>query len=678
MPIVTINNISKYFGNVDLFKELSFGVDKGHRVGIVGPNGIGKSSLLKIIAKVDEEFSGEIHYAKNITIGYLPQEADVKYAGTLYDFCEVVFADLIMMEQSMLEKQLGLESDPDNQQLLQEVGEMQHRFENIGGYQYTTRIKQILAGIGFSTNDLDKELSTFSGGQKTRAYLARLLLVDPDILLLDEPTNHLDIEAVRWLEGYIASWGGSALIISHDRYFLNKSVNSILEMTDLGVEFYRGNYDHYLSQRQQRWERRKEIFDREVARLKKEFDYIKKNISGQNFVQAKGKLKRLSRQVQAIEQVGIEAVLSTKWSQMKVETTTSVFGVEEAERRLNALKLPDPRPPVLHLNIRSVHRSGEIILRAKDLAIGWNGVPLLQIPELELTRKECAALIGPNGSGKSTFLKTLLEKIPPVSGEFNLGASLKIGYFAQAHEDLNIENNLIQELQTIKTNLLDHEARSLLGSFLFSGDDAYKKVSVLSGGERGRLALAKLSLQKTNFLILDEPTNHLDIPSQEILEQVLEKFEGTIILVSHDRYLIDAIATQIWEIDPSEKGLDVFSGSYHQYMEYKESQKALAVAQVAFKEDNGSSSNANNPKQRKNRTNAERNKERRIIELEEKIAKLELAKEQLTDDLNKTNLSLDRVIALTSDFNKISDQISELFIEWSALSAEVEDENSLH
>lgn len=675
MPVVTINAVSKYYGNVNLFKDLSFGVDKGHRVGIVGPNGIGKSSLLKIVARVDEEYSGEIHYQRNIVIGYLPQEADVKYEGTLYDFCEVVFADLIAMEKELLEKQIGLENDPTNAQLLESVGAMQHRFEDLGGYEYTTKIKQILAGIGFSDKDLRQELRTFSGGQKTRAYLARLLLINPDILLLDEPTNHLDMEAVRWLESYISAWPGSALIISHDRYFLNKTVNSILEMTSAGVEFYTGNYEHYLSQRQQRWERRKEVFDREISRLIKELEYIKKNISGQNFIQAKGKLKRLSRQVQAIEQVGIEAVLATKWSQMGVDTATSVFGVEEAERRLLALRLPDSRPPVLHLNIRSAHRSGEIILRARELRVGWNKTTLFEVPELELMRKECAALIGPNGSGKSTFLKTILDKLEPVSGDILLGASLKIGYFAQAHEDLNISNNLIQELQTVTPNMLDHEARKVLGSFLFSGDDAYKKVSVLSGGERGRLALAKLSMQHTNLLVLDEPTNHLDIPSQEILEQVLEKYDGTIILVSHDRYLIDAIATQIWEINPKQQALRVFNGDYTRYMNQLEGEKLNPPVGIA-----PTSKSINSAAQavpvKKNRTNTDRQKEKEISELEAEIHRLESAKEDVAEQLNSSNLTTDKIINLTLRFNELADQISERFERWSTLSAEVENETN--
>lgn len=667
MPIVTVNTVSKYFGNVNLFKDLSFGVDNGHRVGIVGPNGIGKSSLLKIIAKVDDEFSGEIYFAKNIVIGYLPQEADVKFTGSLYQFCESVFSELITMEDELLHKQLRLESVPDDANLLREIGELQHKFENLGGYTYTTKIKQILSGIGFSQNEFSQNLRTFSGGQKTRAFLAKLLLIDPDILLLDEPTNHLDMEAVKWLEGYISNWNGAALIISHDRYFLNKTVNSILEMTTAGIEFYSGNYDKYLTLRQDRWNRRQEVFEREIARLLKELDYIKRNISGQNFIQAKGKLKRLSRQVQAIEQVGIETALSTKWSQMEVNTTTSVFGVEEAEKRLLALHLPDSRPPVLHLNIRSIHRSGEIVFRAKECSIGRGGIELFKIPELELMRKECAALIGPNGSGKSTFLKTILEKLPVLSGDITLGASLKIGYFAQAHEDLDPALNLIQEVQSVVPTMLDHEARNVLGKFLFSGDDAYKKVNVLSGGERGRLALAKLSLQQTNLLILDEPTNHLDIPSQEVLEQVLEQFDGTILLVSHDRYLIDAVATQIWEINPQEKLLQIFKGTYTQFQDWKESRKQFNNSVPAHQTYPPLEKIRN---QRRKKTNTERERDRLVQELEKMINELEQEKERISDELNNSKLTRDTVISLTSRFDELNNQITPLFERWSELSEE--------
>jgi len=665
MSLVTVNHLSKSFGVNDLFKNLSFGIERRDRIGIVGPNGIGKSSLLKILARLDEPSSGVIHFSKNIAIGYLPQEADITFDKSLYLFCEEVFSDLIIKGEELLKFQESFNGQNADEAKLMKLGQMQHDFEELGGYHFQNDISRVLFGLGFEKKDLETKLNQLSGGQKTRAYLAKLLLSNPDILLLDEPTNHLDIEAVTWLEGYLGSWEGSAVIISHDRYFLDKTVNAIIEMASGGVEQYTGNYSHYLVQRQQRWERRKEIFDKEKEKLYKELDYIKKNISGQNTLQAKGKLKKLTRTIQAIEQVGLDALLNTQWSHLDVETTTSPFSVDEAERRINGLRSPKDQPPIIHLNLKAEKRSGEIVMRGKDLAIGWDNKPLFHLEKLELLRKECAALIGPNGSGKSTFLKTILNEKEPISGEVILGASLDVGYFAQAHEGLNPNNNLIQEVQTVSKDLMDNAARQYLGRFLFSGDDAYKKVSVLSGGERGRLALAKLSLNKTNLLLLDEPSNHLDIPSQEILEQVLEAYQGTIILVSHDRYLIDALATQIWEIKPEQKELTVFKGTYTEYIKNEESKKDPDISEPA----NGIAKD--NPQiktsEKKNSNNLERKKAKDIAEVELKIKSLEERQSQIMNELNGERIGRDEIITLGNEYEKNTHILESLIDQWTKL-----------
>jgi ATP-binding cassette subfamily F protein 3 len=439
-------------------------------------------------------------------------------------------------------------------------------------------------------------------------------------------------------------------------------------MTAAGVEEYRGNYSHYLTQRQERWERRQEVFDSEKEKLLKEMEYIKKNIAGQNTLQAKGKLKRLTRVVQAIEQVGMEAALNANWSQLDVETTTSPFSVEEAERRVRALRLPDVRPPQLHLHLRSGFRSGEMVIRTRSIRVGWPGKPLFYAPDIELRRGDCAALIGPNGAGKSTFLKTILGQIEPLEGEALLGASLHIGYFAQAHEGLNPQNTLIQEIQTAAPNMLPADARQYLGKFLFSGDDAFKKVEVLSGGERGRLALAKLALEDTNLLLLDEPTNHLDIPSQEILEQVLEAYQGTILLVTHDRYLVDALATQIWEITQSGDApavLDVFNGTYSQRREERERLAALSAAETENVRSAVNQQRRDNSQAQKE----ERRKKARLQELENQIAALEARLAEVARRLENPPSDPVEVQKLGQEYNNIQQEMDEKLTDWEVLQA---------
>ena len=641
MSLITATNLSKSFGPNDIFSGLSFAVPHGARMALVGPNGVGKTTLLRILVGVEEASGGTVSRAKNLRTGYLPQEAEFEMSGgTVWDVCLDCFADLLARQAELERLEAEMSAPEKREQALVRYGSLQQEFERRGGYTFQTRIKQVLTGLGFSSGDFHLPLEHLSGGQRTRAYLARLLLSDPDILLLDEPTNHLDIAAVEWLEGYLSQWDGAAVLVSHDRYFLDKVANGILEMTPAGVETYRGNYSAYVAQRQERWERRHAVFDSEKEKLLKEVEYIKKNISGQNVSQAKGRLRRLTRLVQAIEQVGVEAVLSKSWLKLSdaVTTTVSPFGVEEAERRVRSLHLPDHRPPRLKLNLRADQRSGELVIRTRGLRIGYPGRLLFDAPDIELRRGECAALIGPNGAGKTTFIKTALGQVEPLSGEVLLGASLQIGYFAQAHEGLNPANTLIQEIETVAPNMLLAEARHYLGRYLFSGDDVFKKVKVLSGGERGRLALAKLSLQDTNLLLLDEPTNHLDIPSQEILQEVLDEYGGTILLVTHDRYLIDALATQIWEIASQtsevsarrprkEKGtetsevLQVFKGTYSQMKAERERLEALRAAE-AESSARGAESRLKS-RRVPDSTKEARRRVARLQELENEIAALE-------------------------------------------------------
>jgi ATP-binding cassette subfamily F protein 3 len=673
MSLITVNSLSKSFGAEDLFSHVTFSVAKGARLALVGPNGIGKTTLLRILIGQEESSSGTITRAKNLRIGYLSQEADFELQGVLWDVCLEPFADLLRL-QGEVERLESEMSDPMKREpALAQYGSVQQEFERRGGYVYQVRIKQVLTGLGFDPADFHMSLDHLSGGQRTRAHLARLLLSSPDLLLLDEPTNHLDIKAVEWLESYLTQWEGAAIIVSHDRYFLDHACNALLEMTISGAEYYRGNYSTYLQEREIRWNHRFEIFESEKEKLRKEVEYIKKNISGQNTLQAKGKLKRLTRVVQAIEQVGMDAAVNSNWSQLDVETTTSPFSVEEAERRVRGLRPPQRVAPDLHLHLRSTNRSGDLVIRTKNLKVGYRAeenLPekfLFRTPDIELRRLDCAALIGPNGAGKSTFLKTILGQLEPLAGEVTLGASLQIGYFAQAHEGLDPDKTALDEILAASPGMLPYQGREYLGKYLFSGDDVFKLVAMLSGGERGRLALAKLGLQDTNLLLLDEPTNHLDITSQEVLQAVLDSYQGTILLVSHDRYLVDALATQIWEINPDESQMTTFNGTYSQMKaeREKETERLSAQQATAVAETRTSTNEARRAKSKE--TKEERKKIAQLQELENKIAELESTLANLSTQLESPFVKPDEVRKIGTEYERVQREMDEKLNEWENL-----------
>ncbi len=663
MSLITAQDLAKSFGATDIFSGISLSIPRHARIAIIGPNGIGKTTLLRILAGEDEPSRGQVSQARGLTIGHLAQEAGLQSTNSLWEECLLPFQGLRQQEAELQRLEQAMSEPEQAPTVLEKYGREQAAFEHAGGYLYTHRIQQVLSGLGFSSAEYDAPIARLSGGERTRALLARLLLSEPDLLILDEPTNHLDIAAVEWLEGYLHQWDGATLIVSHDRYFLDQVVDTIWEMTRTGFEVYRGNYSAYVLQRSERWEHRRDVFLAEKERLEKDLEYIKKNISGQNVSQARGRLRRLSRHLQAIEQVGMEAALNRKWSELSlsVDTTTSMLSPDEAERSIRALREPSNRPPQLHLHLHTNERSGEIVLRTYDLQIGYPGRALFYAGDIELRRLQCTALIGPNGAGKTTFLKTILEKIPPLSGEVELGASLKIGYFAQAHEDLHPERTLVQEIDAVAPEMLVAEIRDYLAKFLFTGEEVFKTVDVLSGGERGRLALAKLALSGANLLLLDEPTNHLDIPSQEILQEVLDAFQGTILLVSHDRYLIDALATQIWEIDEVKTALRTYKGTYSQY------HQELEAARQAEKEPDGDDATVKSTVRKPGSSAEERRKRLRLQEVEAQIDVLEDELAALGRRLEHPPKDAARVQKLGNDYVRVQQELDTLMDEWGKL-----------
>lgn len=568
MSILQANQLGVSFGAFDLFKGITLTIPNDAKIGLIGPNGVGKTTLTMILAGINSPSTGSVSMAKNKRLGYLRQEAVEAFAqrdNPVYAEMLSVFSDLITQQALLHELEHQLAQDgADLERLLERYGQLQEAFELAGGYEYDLRIQQTLEGLGLGKEDWQRPLNQLSGGQKTRALLARLLLEKPDLLMLDEPTNHLDIEAVEWLEHALLEWQGAVVIVSHDRYFLDNVVDTIWEMSPNGLEVYSGNYSAYLLQRQERWEYMERVFKEEKARLTKEVDFIQRNwVRASTHARALGLLRRLSRELAIVENFGVMGLRNGKsWSEMDLHVER-VMDVVDAIRAVNAIDLPGNRPLQIRPKFNSSHTSGNFVLRAEQIEVGYPGNSLFTASDLEIKRGDCVALLGPNGSGKTSFIKVLLEELQPLSGALNPGAGLKIGYFAQAQDALHGERSVLDEFLSYK-EMQAESARAHLATYLFRGEDVFKPLSALSGGERARLALAILSLQGSNFLVLDEPTNHLDMPAREALQDVLDAYDGTLLIVSHDRYLVDRLATRIWEIRDHQ--LITFNGSYRDYV----------------------------------------------------------------------------------------------------------------
>ncbi|MCB0215378.1 MAG: ABC-F family ATP-binding cassette domain-containing protein [Caldilineae bacterium] len=571
MTVLQAQGLGQSFGEVDLFAGVTVSVAPDARIGLVGPNGVGKTTLLRILAGQMSASAGRFDLARGARIGYLTQESAHAFGAGQRDIqAEMlsVFEPLRAEEARLAELEASISRGEGGDEAVERYGDLQARFELAGGYDYPIRIRRTLTGLGFEESSWGQPVAQLSGGQKTRLQLARLLLESPDLLILDEPTNHLDIEAVEWLEGTLGGWPGALLVVSHDRYFLDRVANTIWEMFGGGIETYRGNYSAYVGQRAERWALRQRAYEEMKAHFEKELDYIRRNIAGQRTQQAKGKLSRLSREVEAVHAGGLavlDQIRSKGWLQATagLDMERPSDRPNEVARRIGELRPPSGGPPRFNLHFAGGPRGGDFVLRSRDLVVGYEGQALLSLDDIELERGERAALIGGNGTGKTTFLRTLLGQLPPVAGELRLGGGQVIGYFSQAHENLDPGLTVLESI-VAESGLQGGEARSYLGRFLFSGDEVDKRVATLSGGERGRLALAILVRRGANLLLLDEPTNHLDIPAQEMLEAALEAFEGTVILVSHDRYLVQRLASQIWAVEDGR--LRIHPWGYAEYL----------------------------------------------------------------------------------------------------------------
>ncbi len=638
MALISGHNLAKSYGAEDIFAGVSVSIPHGARIALVGPNGSGKTTLLRLLTGLDTPTEGTVARAKGLRVGFLPQEAELALEGegTLWDEMLSAFADLLAQEEHLrtLAEQLAVR--PHDSALLELYGNAQQHFEAAGGYVYATRIEQVLGGLGFDEDDFQRPVAQLSGGQKTRALLARLLLEEPDLLILDEPTNHLDLQALEWLEGWLKGFRGALLLVSHDRYFIDSIVDRVWELAFGRLEEYRGNYSAYVQQREERHAFLLREYQRQQEFIAREQEYIRRNIAGQNTRQAQGRRKRLERFLRD------EALLHPRQQQ------------------------------TMRLTLQAHRRSGDKVLTTRSLVVGYHddGVPLFEVPDITLYRGECAALIGPNGVGKTTFLKTILGQIAPLRGEVTLGASVEVGYFAQAHEGLDPQHTIIEEILAVQ-NMPLGMARDYLAKFLFTGDEVYKPISALSGGERGRVALAKLALGGANLLLLDEPTNHLDIPSQEILETVLAKFNGTILLVSHDRYLISRLATQVWALHTPRRPRTgktefiVYEGPYDEYLAWREGRNALPTTPAAKSRKVEKSADA--PP-----TRSHHEIQRRLAQVEDEIQRLEVEMGDLSGALEAASVAGDvaEVTRLSNAYVQTQARLEALFAEWESLLAE--------
>lgn len=636
MIILQVNQLSKYFGADLILSNVKMEIQSKDRIAIVGRNGAGKSTLLKIIAGELSYDSGELIKPKDLTIGFLEQHTGLDSDKSIWEEMLSVFTDLQEMERRLrdLEQEMSDEKVYSNQELYQKVlpeyDRLQLEFKDRGGYQYEADIRSVLHGLNFHNYDYDTKINTLSGGQKTRLAMGKLLLSKPHLLILDEPTNHLDIKTLTWLEQYLQNYDGAILVVSHDRYFLDKVVNQVYECSNHTLKKYIGNYSQYLVQRAEQYERELKMYEKqqeEIARMK---DFIQRNIA-------------------------------------RASTTKRAQSRRKALERMQILDRPQGDGKSAAFSFEIERQSGNEVLNVKDLAIGYGDDIISRNIRFRITRGEAIALLGPNGVGKSTLLKTIVKILPALSGSIQYGANVSIAYYDQEQANLSSNKKVIDELWDEYPNLIEKEIRDILGNFLFSGDEVLKPVSALSGGEKARLALAKLMMKKANFLILDEPTNHLDLDSKEILENALIEYPGTILFVSHDRYFINRIATKVFEL--SNTGITEYLGDYDYYVEKKEELQETLNENLQQQENSKPVDKKSNYELEKEAKRKERQRIRRIEEIQNLIEELENEVSEKEQQLIDPDVYTDhvKVAEINEEIQKRKNEIEYLLEEWEQL-----------
>lgn len=643
MILLQANNVMRRFGTDVLFHDINLQIQEHGRTALVGRNGAGKTTLLKMIAGITSPDEGTISKSKDLTIGYLAQDQGLDSQNSIWAELDLVFAPLHKMEKQIhqLENQLA-SLDPATKEFqltTEKYSQLQSAFKKQGGFEYESRMRGILKGFGFEEADYQTAINSLSGGQKTKLALAKILLQSPDLLILDEPTNHLDMNVLAWLEDYLKSYQGALLVVSHDRYFLDRVVSDIYDLDNHTLRHYTGNYTQFMQHKQEWLTAEWKHYEQQQKKIAKLEDFVNRNI-------------------------------------VRASTTKRAQARRKQLEKMDRMDRPETDDRSIHFHFHSDKDSGNEVLDVDRAVVGYNDQKLAGPLSFSVRKPQRVGIIGPNGIGKSTLLKSILDRIPLISGSIKLGVNLQIGYYDQEQQQLHPEKSVLNEVWDDHPNVPEKDIRSLLGSFLFVGDDVYKLVHDLSGGEKARLELTKLSFKPINFLILDEPTNHLDIDSREVLENAINEFSGTVLFISHDRYFINQVATDV--LDMSATGIKHYEGDYDDYLEAVNKELASTAGQdeqqVSSTAKSKKSSAQQSYQQSKETQRARRKLQRQVDKLEDQMASLEEQSQAIQEQMSQPEVATDigQLADLQKQLNKLNEQSEEVELEWTNAAEELE------